>query len=79
MRGVVNAAEGEELDGAVGNRAPLRFGEVGEDRDRLKERLGDQGVLVAMVVQDAQRRRGADRVAVEVGEHLLAPLEADGP
>ena len=44
-------------------------------RCRAPTAVATLGRRVAVVVEHADRRRRADRVAVEVGEHLLAAVE----
>ncbi len=73
----VEAAQREELARANPERRVLHLDQAPEDLRGEDHLPHDRGVLVAMVVEDADARRRPDRVAVEVGEHLLAALQAD--
>src|SRR6516164_8398320 len=72
---VVDATQREQLDRPVRDRAALRLRQDGKDRYFLQQRFRDKGVVVTVVIEDAQRGRRADRVAVQVREHLLAAFQ----
>ena len=60
-----------------GQTAVLHVRHVAQERRAHDDQAGQLRRRVAVVVEDADRRRRADGVAVQVGEHLLAAVQAD--
>lgn len=74
-RRMMDGAQGEQPPRPQRERGSLKLDEVLEGRRAGYEPLGEEGEFVPMVVEDAERGGGADRVPVEVREHLLAALK----
>jgi len=57
--------------------APTIAGHIPENWRFGDQSLGELSGLVAVVIQDTERFRGADCIAVQVGKHLLTTLQAE--
>lgn len=75
-RRLMQRAEGEELDRAVGDTGAVEAREIPEKRDFPDEVARECREVVAMIIKELDRAIRPDRVDVEVGEHLLGALES---
>src|SRR5665213_3766971 len=70
-------AQREELPGTRRKRALFHLHDVPEERGPEGDHASELGPVVPVVVQDADGARGAYRVSVEIGEHLLTACQTD--
>lgn len=75
--GIIEGGEGEKLAGSRSERRFLHVHDLLEELGFQDDELGELGLVVAVIVEESDGAAGADRVAVEVGKHLLAALQAD--